>query len=173
MGLLGNISEDALAYWMASLPSEDAYEYHPMPPNMSECLFHFLQSKQGPHLSPPTIRLLSDLGISNGTNLLDFSHQDFSDILSSLPDRQLSSLTSKGLPHIVLCGTYLWENNLVQHDGDICTWAFDPHHYCAFRRRLRTSRMNPDTTGYEMMMLKNILYDYVRRTSVNERLLIE
>ena len=33
-------------------------------------------------------------------------------------------------------------------------------------------RMNPDTTGYEMMMLKNILYSYVRRTSVNERLLV-
>ena len=111
MGPLSNISADALEYWIASLPSEDAYEYNLMPPNMLECLFHFLQSKQGPHLSLPTIQLLSDLGISNGTDFLDFAHQDFADILSSLSDRHLYSLTSKGLPHIVICGTYLWGND--------------------------------------------------------------
>ena len=148
---------------MASLPSEDAYEYHPMPPNMSECFFHFLQSKQGPHLSPPTIRLLSDLGISNGTDFLDFSHQDFSDILSSLSDRQFYFLTSKGLPHIMICGTYLWENALVQHDGDIRTWAFDPHHYRAFRRRHRTSFQKTFDVAYEQELAWRIHIAYGNR----------
>ena len=70
---LGNISEDDLKYWIASLASDNAYAPNPTPPDMSECLFSFLQSKQGPHLSLTTMQLLSDIAISNGTAFLNFS----------------------------------------------------------------------------------------------------
>ena len=59
MGPLGNISEDDLKYWIASLVSDNAYESDLTPPDMSECLFSFLQSKQGPHLSLSTTHAIT------------------------------------------------------------------------------------------------------------------
>ena len=119
MGLLEKISEDDLVYWIASLASEDVYESNLIPPDMSESLFSFLQSKQGPHLSLSTMQLLSDIGISNDTELLNFANQNFSDMFSSLSDWHFYSLTSNCLPYVMLCGLNLSEHNLIQGDGHI------------------------------------------------------
>ena len=135
MGPLENISKDDLKYWIASLASDNAYKPDPTPPDMSECLFAFLQSKQGPHLSLCTMWWLSDIGISNGTEFFNFARQSFSDMFSSLSDQHFSSLTTKGLPHIMVCGLYLWENELVPNDGHIHTRGFDPTHYHAFQHQ--------------------------------------
>ena len=56
-------------------------------------------------------------------------------MFSSLSDQHFYSLTTKGLPHIMICGLYLWEHDLVQSNGGIHTYAFDPSCYHAFQHR--------------------------------------
>ena len=106
MGPLGNMSEDDLKYWIASLASHNAYEFGLTPPDMSECFF-FLQNEWGPHLSLATKQLLSNIGISNATEFLNFASQNFFDMFSSLSDQHYYLLSTKGLPHIMICGLYL------------------------------------------------------------------
>ena len=91
MGLLKSISMDDLMSWMGSdyqywFASQDVYEFALTLQVMSEHLSSFLQSPQGPSLSIYTMSLLSHIGITNGVSFLNFAHQPFLDMFSSLSD---------------------------------------------------------------------------------------